>query len=119
MKKKAYDNEGQLIYDGFKLCLPNQYNKSNPIFVLAQIMTGKFPARIFQNLPEDEGTDFINGRWAIKGKVKFSAYLGDEWWSGKYEDDEIIRFYGKNKSISYLERQSRDFSDDDWDDEED
>ena len=118
-EKPAYDDEGELIYDGFKLCLPNQFNKENPIFVLAQIMTGKFPARIFQNLPEDEATDFTYGGWPIKGTVRFSAYYGDDWWKGKYEDDEIIRFYGQNSSISYEERMTRDFEDDDdvWEDE--
>ena len=118
-EKPAYDDEGELIYDGFKLCLPNQFNKENPIFVLAQIMTGKFPARIFQNLPEDESTDFTYGGWPIKGTVRFSAYYGDDWWKDKYEDDEIIRFYGQNNIISYEERMARDFEDDDdvWEDE--
>lgn len=118
-EKLAYDDEGELIYDGFKLCLPNQFNKTEPIFVLAQIMTGKFPARIFQNLPEDDGIEFSYGGWPIKGTVKFSAYYGNEWWSEKFEEDEIVRFYGKNKNISYEERIARDFEDDDdsWNDE--
>lgn len=106
-------NEGELIYDVFKLCLPNQFNKANPIFVLAQIMTGKFPARIFQDLPEDKGTDFTYGGWPIKGTVRFSAYCGDDWWKDKYEDDEIIRFYGQNNRISYEQRMTQDFEDDD------
>ena len=117
----AYDDEGELIYDGFKLCLPNQFNKENPIFVLASIMTGKFPARIFQNLPEDDGIDFGYGGWPIKGTVKFNTYYGNDWWSEKFEEEEIFRFYGQNPVISYEERMARDFEDedDDWNDDDD
>lgn len=103
-EKPVYDEDGKLIYDGFKLVLPNQFNKQKPIFVLAEIMTGKFPPRIFQNLPEDEETDFRESGWALEGTVKFTAYTGDEWWTGQYEDDEIISFYGEKQYISYSER---------------
>lgn len=96
----VYNNEGLLICDGFKLVLPNQFNKANPIYLSAEIITGKFPSRIFQNLPEDNDVDFTCGGWSLKGTVRFSAYCGDEWWSDKYEDDEIIRFYGRNPDIS-------------------
>ncbi len=117
-EKPVYDDEGELIYDGFKLVLPNQLKKNEPIYVLAQIMTGKFPARIFQNLPEDKDTEFSYGGWSIKGTVKFSAYYGDEWWADKYEEDEIVRFYGENTDISYEARIARDFEDlDDIDDD--
>ena len=79
-------------------------------------MTGKFPARIFQNLPEDEGIDFAFGGWPIKGTVRFSAYYGDDWWSEKYDEDDIVRFYGQNESISYEDRM---FINSEYDDDDD
>ena len=110
-ENQVYDEDGELICDVFKLVLPNQFNKRNPIFVLAQIMTGKFPPRIFKNLPEDEETDFTESGWALKGTVRFTAYTGEEWWAEQFEDEEIISLYGEKPCISYIERFSIDDDD--------
>lgn len=105
-EKPVYDKDGELTYDGFHLVLPNQFNKAHPRFITAFIVGGKFPARIFQNLSEDEAAEFFSGGWAMKGKVKFFAESAAHT-QGSCDEEEILR-YGKNRSISFAERLEED-----------
>ena len=112
----AYGEDGELISDGFKLFLPNQYDKAEPKYVMADFDTGKFPARIFKDLPEDKEMDFSMGNWVIKGSVYFSVYEGDEdWWKERFEEYEVTTEYGRNYEISYVEKFCED--DEDYDGE--
>lgn len=117
-EKPAYGEDGELISDGFKLYLPNQFNKADPKYAMADFDTGKFPERIFKDLPEDKDTDFSESGWVIKGTVFFSVYEGeDEWWQDRFQESEVIKRYGQNYSVSYEDKMAEYEDDDDWDDE--
>ncbi len=110
----AYGEDGELISDGFKLCLPNQFDRVEPKYVMADFDTGKFPERIFKDLTEDKDTDFSEGGWVIKGTVFFSVYEGDdEWWQERFQEDEVTKKYGQNYGVSYEDKMSE------YDDDED
>ena len=109
-EKPVYDKDGELMYDGFHLVLPNQFNKAHPRFITAFIAEGKFPPRIFQNLSEDKDAEFFSGGWAMKGKVKFFAESAAHT-QGSCDEEEILR-YGTNRSISFAELLELDNQDD-------
>ncbi|MDO4505820.1 MAG: hypothetical protein Q4B64_02600, partial [Spirochaetales bacterium] len=95
-----YDAEGEIESDIFRLCLPDQFNKIRPKFVTASFNSGKFPLRIYKDLPEDKDFDFTYSGWLIKGSVEFEAGIGNEdWWIDYFDEGEVLQLYGQNITV--------------------
>ena len=69
-------------------------------FIIGNNGTGKFPERIFKDLPEDKDTDFSEGGWVIKGTVFFSVYEGDdEWWQERFQEKFMMSLLPLMKNL--------------------